>query len=496
MINASAAGEQVWVSAGTYKPKYKANVAWTAAPGVPAATPSDRDNAFVLRDDVGLYGGFPTAGSPAGSDRHPENNGTILSGDFGAGNEAYHVVIGAGLSAATVFDGFTIEKGNANNSGSVTVNGQSFAQNHGGGMYNRNSSPTLANVLIRGNAVIGNGGGMYNNASSPHLEGVTLSGNNAASGGGMYNEAASSPKLSYVTISENTTTGNGAGILNDNSSPILDHVEISLNNSSTSGGGMYNDNSSPILINGCVISENTSNGNGGGMYNDSSNPVLINIKITGNTSSSSGGGMYANSDTVLVNVLISGNAASSNGGGIYSDTPSSRLFNVTISGNYSGGSGGGVFNNVVSSVFRNSIIWGNGAAGSDPNVSGTGSTYHHSLVQGNGNSGSNIDADPRFVAPISPTPTATTGGDYRLQSDSPAIGEGNILLHYPPTATGSAGAVLAIIYFGANVPLSAATVINTAITNYGIHEYFQYDIRGEGNDRIKSGTIDMGAYEY
>ena len=51
-----------------------------------------------------------------------------------------------------VIDGFTITGGNANGGG---------FNNHGGGIYNSSSSPTVTNCTISGNSASGFGGGMF-----------------------------------------------------------------------------------------------------------------------------------------------------------------------------------------------------------------------------------------------------------------------------------------------------------------------------------------------
>ena len=102
MINASSAGDEIWVAQGTYLPNRKAdNVTGTT-------TPSDRNNAFVLKADVKIYGGF-VGSETVLTARNWLTNITILSGDFngddvvsGSGStlsiannseNAYHVVI-------------------------------------------------------------------------------------------------------------------------------------------------------------------------------------------------------------------------------------------------------------------------------------------------------------------------------------------------------------------------------------------------------------------
>jgi hypothetical protein len=353
-------------------------------------------------------------------------------------------------------------------------------------MFNDNSSPALTGVTISRNYAADNGGGMANHtASSPVLSGGTISGNySGGDGGGMYGEASSSPILTNVAIA-----GNTAGGPNSN------------------GGGMYNaPASSPVLIN-VTISGNTvpigtaSNGRGGGMYNTNSSPVLINVTISGNTANEGGGGMFNEAGPlVLINVLISGNTVNiSNalygGGGMENYNYSvPKLINVTITGNYAAGSGGGMFNGVASTpVVQNSIIWRN-TAPTDPGIKNNSSTpeFAHSIVQGSGGgswnssagneisgySGTNKDENPRF---ISPDPAGTNqpkpGGNYRLDSGSPAIDAGNDILYPDNTAHA--------IFSGITLSTEAQTAINAALA-------LGTDL--DGNPR-RNGTIDMGAYE-
>ncbi|GHV72478.1 hypothetical protein FACS1894201_01850 [Bacteroidia bacterium] len=382
---------QIWVAKGTYYPQHN-------AADVPTADP--RDKAFVLVNNVKIYGGFEGIMAEMSIDDRdltppayyliPPAYKTILSGDIGIiGNNtdnAYHVVISAGAVNATLLDGFTITGGNADGSGAITVNSQLISQNAGGGMYNDNSSPTLTNV--------------------------TISWNSADEGGGMCNSGSSLPTLTNVTIIEN---------------------------SADEGGGMYNDNSSPTLTN-VIISGNSAD-EGGGMCNSGSSlPTLTNVTISGNSASASGGGMCnsGSSSPTLTNVTISGNSASASGGGMCNSGSSSpTLTNVTISGNSASASGGGMCNSGSSSpTLTNCIVWGNTASSGD-NVDNDGSsapTYAYSVVEGQTLAGTgNLDGtlsinDPLFVTWIDPTQLgwmATPDGDYRLLFNSPCIDAGD-----------------------------------------------------------------------
>jgi hypothetical protein len=58
VINASAFGDEIWIAAGVYKPIYTA-VNWNIPVGTYPNTPGiSRDNAFILKEGVKIYGSF------------------------------------------------------------------------------------------------------------------------------------------------------------------------------------------------------------------------------------------------------------------------------------------------------------------------------------------------------------------------------------------------------------------------------------------------------
>ena len=360
VLNSSANGDAVWVAGGTYKPNRKANA-------LTVITPNDRDNAFVLKDSVQLYGGF--AGTELLlSERNLTiaENASILSGDFNGDDElvnvgdtlkilnnaenAYHVLIGVGVGGAvtdtldrhTRVDGFTIRGGNANDTlfTSITVNALAIYRYTGGGLMNRiYSKPTLVNV--------------------------TFKGNNAIYGGGVYNRSYSDIILENATITQNTASF-GGGVVNWlNTSPEFNNVVIS-NNHADAGGGMYNYSNANPALNDVEISENHAwQGSGGGMFNNTSGPVIDGSVISGNISSIDGGGIFstANSDITLTDVTITDNAAQ-NGGGIFSTGGSDATITAsTISLNEATtGHGGGMYNYQSVAILDDVIVEANNAA--------------------------------------------------------------------------------------------------------------------------------------
>jgi parallel beta-helix repeat protein len=344
---------EIWVAAGIYKP----------------GTGADRSATFQLKDGVSLLGGF--SGTETDRDqRDPSIHPTLLSGDLngddvGFTNNAenvHHVITGA---TGASLDGFTITAGNAN--------GEATYSNFGGGVFNAASSPTITNVIIRGNYAMVCGGGMANFPNSnPILTGVTFSGNTASPGysngfgGGMYNEE-SSPVLVNVTFTGNSTKG-----------------------ASGRGGGMYTFGGSPTLMD-VTFSGNTASNHGGGLYNRESDMVLVNVTFSGNSASSNGGGMYSAGSVspTLTNVTFSANSAEAYGGGMWTTSSSPTLTNVTFSGNTAGLWGGGMYNDASTALIRDTIFWGNSAAGGGAQlaIGGTGGgvlkpSVSDSVVQG------------------------------------------------------------------------------------------------------------------
>ncbi len=281
---------------------------------------------YVMKNHVALVGGF-TAGSSGDYDRLGE---THLDGNNN--KQVFNNDNNSLVSTALLY-------------GVVITNGNSAPSSYsGGGMYNRNSSPTLINVIFSDNEAR-DGSGMYNRDSSPTLINVTFSGNTARDGGGgMYNAGSSSPTLINVTFSGNTAFD---------------------------GGGMYNGldfsgSSFPTLIN-VTFSDNIAERDGGGMYNDV-NSTLINVTFLSNTaflgnigSVARGGGMFNNANSTLINVTFSGNEAQ-DGGGMFNIVSSPTLINVTFSDNTASRSGDGIYHDGRGQrllTLINTILWDN-----------------------------------------------------------------------------------------------------------------------------------------
>ena len=273
-ITNNNADVQVWVANGTYVPK------WIASDdnNIIYETGSVRDQTFMMRPSVKIYGGF-SGNETTFTERNWETNETILSGERGnSGNSDnyYHVIVAAGVASGNAdsptlpgkdlsdacLDGFTITGGNA--SGSTPyffiVNGRNVDRRNSGGISMWYASPVLSNLKIVENDATYSGG-LYARGSTSLMTNLIIQGNTASMDGGAIYFNAASPVLINVIISGNKANATGSAIYNASSSPTLTNVTISGNytNNNASGAVLYNNNSSssPKIYNSIIMGNNT-----------------------------------------------------------------------------------------------------------------------------------------------------------------------------------------------------------------------------------------------
>jgi hypothetical protein len=268
-IDASQAGDVVWVRTGTYTPG-----------------PS-RGLSFAMKNGVAIYGGFlgtETALSQRPAITLTNPSATTLSGELGTPglttDNSYHVIDNpSGLTNTAILDGFVITAGNAN----ATNN-----DNAGGGMYNdgrtaQGCSPQIRKCLFISNQAV-YGGAIFNNG-------------NATNGN-------SSPLLINCDFRQNTASGDGGAVFNFGttgvSSPQLTNCSFQSNSATAGGGAMYNNGnngiSSPGLTN-CSFQGNKAQTGGNALFNrgtsNTSQPLLTNCVLFGNGGNSTIGNLSA-----------------------------------------------------------------------------------------------------------------------------------------------------------------------------------------------------------
>jgi len=247
----SGGNTKVWVKAGTYY-----------------GDTSDAEGAFNISSYNRVYGGFEGNEGPDYdlSLRDFGKNTTILDGQ----GQRRVLLLDEPLTAAStaIWDGFTIQNGNAGS---------------GAGVY-LNNYVSLTNCNIYNNEASMYGGGVYINSTggTAHvtLQNCRIMDNNASMGGGLCDRV-------------------GADYTN---------CRISNNTASTKGGGIYLYNNTEPTFKNCIISNNTAN-NAGGMY-ARGQFTAYNCDFVMNLATESIGGIYhENSHNKYYNCIVWGNVA-------------------------------------------------------------------------------------------------------------------------------------------------------------------------------------------
>lgn len=199
-LSVATEGDEIWVAEGTYYPS------------VPRDPLDARTVTFLIREAIGIYGGFDGTEISL-EDRDLSLHHTILSGDLYGDDDsgdnmsenAYHVVSVDNIATGSLtIDGFWINGGNANTS----------AEKYGGGIF----VDTSVSIPI-------------------NIEACWLSGSNAMLGGAIGVQATSANiALLKSKISLNSASEAGGGLYTQ-SAASLDTCEISINSSSLGEGG-------------------------------------------------------------------------------------------------------------------------------------------------------------------------------------------------------------------------------------------------------------------
>ena len=253
MIDSSAAGDSLWVAAGTFLPS--TDIYDSAAPL------DNRSKTFLITSGIRMFGGF--AGNETSLAQRTlavmNANPTILSGDLGVPGDTsgncYHVVVIDQCDSSTVLDGFTVAHGYANGAAAQFLYNQPIYQVWGAGIAVISSPVTLRNIIFTDNHTASLGGGMFSTLSSLTISDCIFAYTSSIDqGGGWDNQFASVSSISNCVF---------------------------YGNKATSGGGILSEIHAVLYVTNCVFNHNTASLQGGGLSADSS--TLKNCIVFGNT---------------------------------------------------------------------------------------------------------------------------------------------------------------------------------------------------------------------
>ncbi len=428
---------EIWVARGTY------------TPSPPISQGGSRSDSFNLRNNLAIYGGFVgTETTLAQRPALPANTAdalnpakaTILSGDLngndstdpGKGDNALHVVNGAGTDATAALDGFTITGGHAN-----------IAPDTEG-----------AGFCIFG-------------AGSPRIRNCTFTRNSCTAGGGnaaivRSSTGSSSPKFNNCRFDANTSSSpsvfGGAFYHFGAGKSILTDCDFTGNSAGSYGGAVGIESGEAAFIR-CKFVRNYAAIVGGAVDLHTSALVdFVQCQFLGNSAGTPGneftgaGAVHCTQDSgsKFIGCLFVGNSAPTSGAIGASGPSDVNLFNCTIAGNVTGSNSFGALARVAypgtAMRLRNCLVWGNtngAGAGEGAQIGGQpdGSyDVQYSSVQGwTGARGGamNNDSSPMFTRSPLPGPDGvwgTTDDDYGNLlplSGSAAIDSGDSTLYAP-----------------------------------------------------------------
>jgi hypothetical protein len=394
-IDAAAAGDEVWVAAGTY-------------------CECDASRSIVLKSGVALYGGF--AGQETSREQRDwRANETILD----ALQRNRVLVIEEGASSDTRVDGVTIQNGNS-------------PETYGGGIRSPGGAPTIANCVVTGNWAPYSGG--IDSWGPALIVNCVITRNRCRGAGGGVGLVEGTIRDCVVT--ENTADNSWGGGIYCYKATVLNNIIRGNWASNDHGGGIGTPGNDTIIANN-VIAENTAAHWGGGIYTESweippPRPLILNNTIVRNETDI-GGGIYSRgSEPTIANNVVAGNVATNYGGGIYAEftyNPGELLIANNTIVNNAAPDGGGVYTWIAVPAIANNIVAFNDAGGIRgayeselaallPSlccncVYGNGAYDYRGVTPGTGD----ISLDPLLANPAV--------GDYHLTANSPCIDAGN-----------------------------------------------------------------------
>jgi hypothetical protein len=267
-IDASAAGDQVWVKRGSYGEN------------------------LVMKDGVRLYGHFAgTENDAASRDLSDDAAASVVDG----GNLAPAIAVIDCPDPGTRIDGFTFQNGKATG-----------MYSGGGGIHISRSSPGIYNNLIRNNSAEWGGGGLLFSESSPTIASNAFTGNIAPWGGGLTCSGSPGGDVHGNTFHANANSGMQA----IGCSGLTVRGNEFVENSSGLGGGIWIASSAGVTVAGnrFVRNESSAYDGGGAIGSSAASTVIVNNTMAENRAGYGVGGggisLVRDSSSLVANNIV------------------------------------------------------------------------------------------------------------------------------------------------------------------------------------------------
>ncbi|MBU0618066.1 MAG: right-handed parallel beta-helix repeat-containing protein [Planctomycetes bacterium] len=334
----AAAGDEIWVAAGVYKPDQGQN-----------QTPGDRTVSFELIAGLGLYGGF-AGDEETLEDRAGLFDETILSGDLADDDlpdfvnredNSCQVIYGyMDPAPPCVFDGFRVTAGNNDETGQG-----------GGGMLLGRGETVIRNCLFNENQASMTSGGSGGAVMMPHWDPGAVA------------------AFEVCAFEDNRASAWGGGLHVGMTGDAVLVDCVFRNNSAEGGGGIYawpHQDDVELVLTDCVFEDNSAAGQdclfgGGGVR--CRRPLVATDCIFRRNHSGIGGGMFASATALLERCVFEENVATASAGIAYGGGASFAGSHITVllsefvnntatvpMGGYNCGSGGGAFCSAVTAA--------------------------------------------------------------------------------------------------------------------------------------------------
>jgi len=149
-------------------------------------------------------------------------------------------------------------------SGLTIRNACSVTSDYGGGIYCRESSPTIRNCVIKNGYATDSGGGLFCSYDKPRIINCTIIGNFAEFYGGGISCYCSDAEIVGCIISSNTAVEGSGGFDLVLSSPVIVNCVVT-NNKATNGGGIGCYSPGEARLVNCTIARNIATDLGGAL---------------------------------------------------------------------------------------------------------------------------------------------------------------------------------------------------------------------------------------